>query len=81
MELNTGLRQLIGRPTRGHTSDLIYTNSPDIANSGVLDLNISDHDLIFVTKKKGMAKRKSVSFMGRSIGIMIMKYSKIIYEI
>ena len=67
MELNTGLKQLINMPTRDtNTIDLIYSNAQDIANSGVLELNISDHDLIIVTKKKGNNKRKQVCFTGRS---------------
>ena len=34
--------------------------------SGVMPLNISDHDLIFVTKKKAVIKRETVDFHGRS---------------
>ena len=61
LELNTGLKQLIDSPTRGRNIiDLVYTNSQDVANAGVLDLNISDHDLIFVSKKK-------VGFTGRLV--------------
>ena len=67
MELNTGLKQQIIDPTRGaNVIDLIFTNSQDVANSGVINLNISDHDLIFVTKKKETKKRRQVSFKGRS---------------
>ena len=67
MEMNTGLKQQIKDPTRGaNVIDLIYTNSQDVADSGVMNLNISDHDLIFVTKKKETRKRKQGSFTGRS---------------
>ena len=67
MELNIGLRQVINEPTRGRNIiDLIYTNSHDVASSGVVDFNVSDHDLIFISKKKKTVTRKQVSFMGRS---------------
>ena len=49
----TGLKQLIRNSTRGQNCiDLIFSNSNDIANANVFPMNISDHDLIFVTKKK-----------------------------
>ena len=52
------LEQLIKEPTRvTNTSsslvDLILTNQPNnISNSGVIDLGISDHSLIYAVKKK-----------------------------
>ena len=49
-----------------NTIDLIYTDSEDIACSGILDLNISDHDLVYVSKKKESVKRKQMTFLGRS---------------
>ena len=59
LELNTGLRQMINTPTRGaNIIDLVYTNSQDISRAGVLELNISDHDLIFISKKKATIRRK-----------------------
>ena len=59
--------QLIKDPTRGNNCiDLMFTNSCDIASAGVWSINISDHDMIFVTKKKVCAKRKKVEFLGRS---------------
>ena len=62
-----GLKQLILLPTRGvNCIDLLFSNSNDITNAGVLPLNISDHDLIFATKKKTCIKRKQVKFTGRS---------------
>ena len=61
-----GLKQLIKKPSRGlNCIDLLFTNSSDVANSDVLALNISDHDLIFATKKKSCAKRRQVDFIGR----------------
>ena len=63
----TGLKQLILNPTRGSNCiDLIYTNSNDVAAADVFPLNISDHELIYVTKKKACSKRKKVSFQGCS---------------
>ena len=52
-----GMKQLIKDPTRisprlSSTIDLILTNSLHILNSGVLHMNISDHDVIFVNRKK-----------------------------
>ena len=67
LELDTGLRQMINTPTRGaNIIDLVYTNSQDISRAGVLELNISDHDLIFISKKKATIRRKQISFTGRS---------------
>ena len=52
-----GLSQLISEPTRitpntGTLIDFCITNSPEkIVNSGVLHLGISDHSLVFMTRK------------------------------
>ena len=63
----TGLKQLIIKPTRGpNCIDLLFTNSNDIADADVYPINISDHDMIYVTKKKACPKRKRISFQGRS---------------
>ena len=54
-EQRTGLRQLISEITRySHLNsciDLIFTNSNEISCSGTLDLNISDHQAIYITRK------------------------------
>ena len=56
------LEQLIKEPTRvTNTSsslvDLILTNQPNnISNSGVIDLGISDHSLIYAVKKNKYTK-------------------------
>ena len=56
------LEQLIKEPTRvTNTSssliDLILTNQPNnISNSGVIDLGMSDHSLIYVVKKTSLPK-------------------------
>ena len=66
-EVLTGLKQIVNKPTRmGNCIDLIFSNSTDIANSGVVDVNLSDHDLIFATKKKTTPKREHIDFLGRS---------------
>ena len=67
LENLTGLKQLIKQPTRLHNCiDLILTNCFDVADAGVLPIGVSDHDLVFVTRKKEMIKREQVDFYGRS---------------
>ena len=70
MERLTSLKQLIHETTRyshnDSTLDLIFTNSEYILNCGTVDLNISDHECIFVTRKKKKEKVKRVTFEGRS---------------
>ena len=52
-----GLKQLIKQPTRITTNsssliDHVLTNTKDkISNSGILDIGLSDHQLIFCTRK------------------------------
>ena len=46
--------------------DNIFTNSSLIAESKVLDLNISDHLAVFVLRKKARVFSQKVSFIGRS---------------
>ena len=66
-EMLTNLKQLIQNPTRSdHCIDLIYTNSDFIAKSGVLPLLLSDHELIYATRKKSKTKYNRVQFVGRS---------------
>ena len=49
----TSLSQLITDPTRhGNTIDMIFTNSNHISSSGVMDVFISDHELIYCSRKK-----------------------------
>ena len=56
------LHQKINEPTRfSHLNqatliDHLYTNSSYISKSGTLDLNISDHEIIFVINKKKKMK-------------------------
>ena len=56
------LEQIITRPTRitdqtATLIDHILTNSPDkVSQSGVIDLGLSDHDLIYCTRKTSLPK-------------------------
>ena len=56
------LEQIITRPTRitdqtATLIDHILTNSPDkVSQSGVIDLGLSDHDLIYCTRKTSLTK-------------------------
>ena len=66
-----GLRQLIKEPTRYSQNkdsclDLFFTNSDIIAESGVCNVNISDHQMILLTRKKPKFLKLKCSFNGRS---------------
>ena len=63
----TTLKQIITENTRNNNCiDLIFTNSDNIGGSGVMDVNISDHDMIYITHKHQTVSHKRVSFTGRS---------------
>ena len=66
-----GLTKLISSPTRyGATKnsciDQIITNATHIRTAGVDDMNISDHQLIYVVRKKNKNISTTMNFMGRS---------------
>ena len=66
-----GLLQVIKKAkrygkTRNSIIDLIFTNSKYIANSGVLNVNLSDHEMIYISKKNGKDPKIQTSFLGRS---------------
>ena len=66
-----GFDQIIKEPTRFSSTknsclDLIGTNSDNIAYSGVCNVNISDHELVFFTRKKIKVKIGKTPFKGRS---------------
>ena len=66
-----GLRQLIKEPTRYSQNkdsclDLCFTNSDIIARSGVCNVNISDHQMILLTRKKAKFTKLKCDFIGRS---------------
>ena len=59
-----GYNQLINEITRYSTQssciDLIFTNSNQIFESGTLPVNLSDHEMIYVTRKKVKIKNRKV---------------------
>ena len=70
MEKETGLHQLITEPTRcartNTLSDLIFTNCTCVRECGILGANISDHEAIYVNRKKEKEKFKITNSYGRS---------------
>ena len=49
----TKLSQIVTSPTcHNNILDLIYTNSDNMLISGILDILVIDHSLIYCTKKK-----------------------------
>ena len=69
-EALTGLKQLITQTTRfarsNSTIDLIYSNSDNVINSGTLHINVSDHEVIFVSRKKAREKFNIIKSYARS---------------
>ena len=68
---SNGLSQFITGTTRKHDKsnlllDLIITNSKYISLKGPLDHFMSDHQAIFVVKKKRRDDRPNAGFQGRS---------------
>ena len=66
-----GLLNFIKNPTRFDVNknsclDHIYTNSSKVYESGVLDVNISDHEMIYIIHKKKKTVPISAEFFGRS---------------
>ena len=66
MTKQLGLRQLISETIRDSCLDLFYTNSDIIAKAGVSDVNISDHQMIILTRKKAKVIKQKCEFTGRS---------------
>ena len=71
-ESSNSLKQVIQRATRttkknNSILDLILTNSNYIAKAGTLDTFISDHQPIFVLKKKVKTPVKGTKFRGRTM--------------
>ena len=64
--------QMITDPTRhaknsqSSLKDNIYTNSKCIAETGNITLNESDHDLVYIIRKKAKSDHVKLSFRGRS---------------
>ena len=72
---SNGLTQLISVPTRCTENrksclDMIITNSNFIANSGVIDVNVSDHDMSLRPGKRLHRQLKRSSFQEDHIKIM-----------
>ena len=44
----------------------MFTNMDHVLAYGVIDVNISDHLMVFCTKKKELAPKEKVKFEGRS---------------
>ena len=64
---DTDLSQKVTLPTRlNNTIDLIYTNAEHIMNAGVMDIFLSDHSLVYCTKKKVKQHCEYNTFEGRS---------------
>ena len=66
-----GFMQKINRKTRSSKQsstllDLVFTNMDHVCDAGVSDLHISDHQPVFIVKKKQRDVRKEVNFIGRT---------------
>ena len=66
-----GFLQLINTPTRYSANknsclDLICFNSNNISNIQVCEVNISDHEMVLVTRQHITIKENKTSFIGRS---------------
>ena len=71
-ERNHQLKQYIKNPTRitnrvKSTIDLIFSNMNFIADVGVLENQISDHQPIFIRRKKARELKASSSILGRTM--------------
>ena len=69
-EQGASLKQIINDVTRfsniNSCIDLIFTDSSFIFDKGTLDVNLSDHEMIFVTRKHVSKTKVSTSFEGIS---------------
>ena len=69
-EQRSSLKQIITDVTRysnlNSCIDLIFTDCLSISDYGTLDVNLSDHEMIFLTRKHVSKPKVSSSFMGRS---------------
>ena len=77
-ETSNSLQQVIQKATRttkkNHSIlDLILTSSNHVAQAGTLDTFISDHQPIFVIKKKIKAQAKRITFSGRAYKNLVEK--------
>ena len=69
-EQKMGFKQIISDITRYSNNDscidLIFTNSLFVYEKGTLDVNLSDHEMIFVTRKHIHKEKNSSTFQGRT---------------
>ena len=69
-EQRSGMKQIISDTTRYSNNnsciDLIFTNSTSAYKKGTLDVNLSDHEMIFTTRKHIKKENNPTSFQGRS---------------
>ena len=69
-EQKSSLKQIIKDITRfsnlNSCIDLIFTDSLSLSSYGTLDVNLSDHEMIYVTRKHVKKNKASTSFIGRS---------------
>lgn len=66
-EARFGLKQIIDSPTRYNLNsanilDLIFTNSKYVQSSGTWDLSLSDHQPVYVVRKKSRIKIQRTTF-------------------
>ena len=71
LENSTGLKQIIDTPTRITSNsstliDLLLTNTQHVADYGVLQLNISEHEAVFLSRKKMKEKFVTKTIDARS---------------
>ena len=63
----TNLKQYIKSPTRKENClDLIYTNCDFVSKAGVYEMLLSDHELVYISKKKSKTTYTYSYFLGRS---------------
>ena len=63
-KITTPTRQ--AKNNRASLIDHIYTNSQCISHHGNVTLNISDHDLVYIIRKKRKPDNVKMTFQGRS---------------
>ena len=52
--------------SKGTLLDLIFSNSPSVKHSGTASWNLSDHELVFITRKHQSKLKQKTTFTGRT---------------